>query len=286
MTISSIGSTNTSAPINTAAPGGNKAQAASSTNGMDQSPYLIVDSITGVMPSTIVNISEEGKLRRDWALAEISTPQYKAREAKYHALHVQEGMTYYTRPMDKSQEALDTMHIRLNALQKTIQTERPSLAGQSWDFVLKWDSTSKDAGPEDGKIEVTGVTNAQDKKWLEDKLNGDAKILKSVKDFYSAVVTFYEHTAAHPSQTVSHGDKIDGYAQNVAKQINNTLQVKALIDKSVSEGGTVASTGRPYFGDVLFDKVGRQLVSTTKATYASLNELAWEASKVTGDAQP
>jgi hypothetical protein len=251
------------------------------------------------VPSTIVNISDAGVAAQqadtqtqqgvvDSALVKSNSyPNAVVGEplsvfllherpavVKLFALDAQESTTYNAQPMAKSQEALDTMHIQLDALQKTIQTERPSLAKTSWDFVLKWDTASENAGPKDGKIEVTGVTNAQDKKWLEDKLNGDAKMVKGVKDFYSAVVTYYDHTADHPSPTVRHGYILSGYVENVAQQINGTLDVKTLIDKGIADGGKVASTGRPYFGDVLFDKVGRQLVSTTKPTYASLGELA------------
>jgi hypothetical protein len=293
---------------NRAVSGGREIEAAPYINGLGQATP-VADASSDVVPSTIVNISEAGRVAHQ-ALAQtqqgavdptlamrdpdpnaavnkplrIYTLHVPEAEAKYHALNAQETTTYYARPMEKSQEALDTMHIQLGALQKSIQAVRPSLADQSWGFVLKWDAESKDSGPKDGKIEVTGVSNAQDKKWLEDRLNGDEKILKGVKDFYSAVETFYEHTPEHPSQTVQQRGIYTGYVQDVAKQINGSLNVKSLIDKSFAEGGRVSGTGRPYFGDVLFDKVGSQLVSTTKATHPSLMELAWQG-QVTEDAK-
>jgi hypothetical protein len=306
MTTVNINPASTSTLPNPAVAGGGKAQAVSSANGLGQARSL-ADASTAGVPSTIVNISEAGRAahlmdikRQQGPVAStlnardsdavVGEPlriyllHAKETEVKLFALDAQETTTYYTRPMEKSQEALDTMHIQLDALQKAIQTVRPSLADQSWDFVLKWDSDPKDAGPKDGKIEVTGVSNAQDKKWLEDRLNGDAKILKGVKDFYSAVETFYEHTPEHPSQTVQQRGIYTGYVQDVAKQINGSLNVKSLIDKSFAEGGRVSGTGRPYFGDVLYDKVGSQLVSTTKATHPSLMDLAWQG-HVTEDAK-
>jgi hypothetical protein len=138
---------------------------------------------------------------------------YKAGEVERQRLNE----IYLSAPIRKASDATFSLANRMAALQKTIDKSHPELNQTSWDFVLK-----------DGKLQVTGNVSANDKKWLEHKLNGDPQMVQAAKDLYSSAVTTYQYTTENSSlQDIGYGTH--GYFDKVADQINGKISMRSLV---------------------------------------------------------
>ena len=136
-----------------------------------------------------------------------------------------EYQKFTVQPKDQANNALRKSNAELVKLQDRIETNRSSMLGKKWDFVLK-----------DQKIEVVNDNlNAKDRQWLENTLNKNHKLVSAVSSFYGAVNQYYDHTEEHPSPTMRNGAGWHtGLVFKAAEQINGKLAVRDMMDRSIA----------------------------------------------------
>lgn len=137
---------------------------------------------------------------------------------------LEEWSKFVIDPINKANSALGTVSGALKKLEGEIKTVNPQILTKKWDFVLS-----------DGKIAVTGLDGSpSDKNFIESWLNKNTDLVKSVKDYYGAVSTYYENTSEHTSavsiqSSSGGGGGASAYFSGVSSQINGRLPVMEMM---------------------------------------------------------
>lgn len=182
-------------------------------------------------PSTIVTISSDS-IDDDHATAlaelEASGPIVALKNlggAEQLNNYIKEYSEYTLRPKEVADNSLRRVSAELVRLQDKIETNRPSMLGKQWDFVLN-----------ENNIEVVNDNlSAKDRQWLENTLNRNQKLFSAVSNFYGAVTKYYDNTADHASATLRDSTSMQtGFVTDAGSQINGRLAVRDIMDKSIA----------------------------------------------------
>jgi hypothetical protein len=120
------------------------------------------------------------------------------------------SLNHRATPMLKGDDALNTIEEQLNAFQKELAKLRPDLAAENWDVTIK-----------DGRLQVTGDMPDEARKYLEDGLNGDDKLVKAVSDYVGAAIDYLQTSKSNPAYHAINGytNQIQDYNRAYAKAI-------------------------------------------------------------------
>lgn len=162
-----------------------------------------------------------------------------------------------TGPMLAADDSIKTIEERLSKFQKNLALSRPDLAQSGWDVTVK-----------DGRLKVTGDISAEDKLYMEVRLNKDQSLVSAVESYMGAAKTYLETTDLNTAYYGSNGYTGQTMLYNfkdVDKQLEGKISFRDLIASSWSvyddpNGGERGDPGN-YRGGTSLEVLASQLVS-------------------------
>ncbi|SMC27249.1 hypothetical protein SAMN02745857_02766 [Andreprevotia lacus DSM 23236] len=165
--------------------------------------------------------------------------------------------THISDPLNNARTSLETIKVRLDALQKKLNQQRPDLAHAQWDFALKG-----------GKLSVvSNDLSDQDKAWLEGRLNADKTMQQAARTFSDAAIGRYQQTPDN-LRVATRFNANNEYATARQQIDDGALRLKAIMADSTNLGrrGQQKVDDGHYYNAIFV--VGDYLTPTKIDTYA------------------
>ncbi|GAB3252824.1 hypothetical protein [Chitinimonas naiadis] len=126
--------------------------------------------------------------------------------------------------------ALSSLADHLDQLQNSIAEDRPDIDPNAWDFTMQ-----------NGRLTVISTRlSAQDKDWLESRLNMDQQLVESARTYNQAAISYYQATDENPNLRSSKTEDEKGRRDPATGQFVEDEPTTAFADaKEQISGGAI-----------------------------------------------
>jgi hypothetical protein len=151
--------------------------------------------------------------------------QYTTLESQAAAKELQDSYTagdyHRSSILNISDQTWTALNKKMQKVENAIAQERPDIAKKSWDFSMR-----------DGKVVVDGGDlTANDKAWLENKINGTKGLAEAAADFISLASSYLETTQtnkAYFGTNILTGGQIEYNFRDTKKTLEQTISFRSL----------------------------------------------------------